>query len=121
MPCRTCGSPLAADQRYCLECGARNGPPRLDWKAMVVGIEADEAGAPAVAEHDDGAGPGLPAPRIAAALVLGILALGVVLGHAAGPAAGAADAGGRSNVTILARATPAPPAAAVAPLVAPPT
>ncbi|MCW2986543.1 MAG: hypothetical protein JWR63_4113, partial [Conexibacter sp.] len=83
MDCRPCGSPLAADQRYCLECGARNGPPRLDWKAMVAG-----AGAPAgSAEQADDVGPGLPSPRVAAALVLGVLAFGVVAGHAAGPGA----------------------------------
>jgi hypothetical protein len=27
-PCATCGAPLAADQRYCLACGARRGPGR---------------------------------------------------------------------------------------------
>src|SRR5690242_21725256 len=103
MDCRTCGSPLAADQRYCLECGARNGPPRLDWKAMV-------APAAPADEQVEAVGPGLPSPRVAAALVLGVLAFGVVLGNAAGPGAPAADAGGRSNLTILAQA----PAAAVA-------
>jgi hypothetical protein len=115
MPCRTCGSPLAADQRYCLECGERHGAPRLDWKTMVVGSAAD---APVVdgelGEHDDGVGPGLPSPRIAAALVLGVLAFGVVLGNAAGPGTTAADAGGRANVTIL-TAAPAAPAAIPAP------
>ncbi|HEV7495068.1 alkaline phosphatase family protein [Baekduia sp.] len=122
MPCRTCGSPLAADQRYCLECGERNGAPRLDWKTMVVG---SAAGAPvadsARTEHDDGVGPGLPTPRIAAALVLGVLAFGVVVGHAAGPGATTADAGGRANVAILAAAPvlpaaiPAPPPAVTTP------
>ena len=29
--CAECGSPLAADQRYCLNCGARRGDPRLDY------------------------------------------------------------------------------------------
>src|SRR5690349_11286424 len=101
MDCRTCGSPLAADQRYCLECGARNGPPRLDWKAMV-------APAAPADEQVEAVGPGLPSPRVAAALVLG---------NAAGPGAPAADAGGRSNLTILAQA----PAAAVAPPAAAPS
>jgi hypothetical protein len=27
--CPSCGSPLAADQRYCLNCGQRRGDPRL--------------------------------------------------------------------------------------------
>jgi len=107
MSCRTCGSPLAAGQRYCLECGERNGAPRVDWKAMVIGSAAE---AP-VTEHDDGVGPGLPTPRIAAALVLGVLAFGVVVGNAAGPGATAAGAGGRANVTILAAAPVAPVAA----------
>jgi hypothetical protein len=112
-PCRTCGSPLAADQRYCLECGERDGPPRLDWKAMAMA----PAGAKApVAEQDDGVGPGLPSPRVAAALVLGVLAFGAVLGNAAGP--DAADAGGRPRMTIVASAAPAvaaPPAPVPAP------
>jgi hypothetical protein len=118
MPCRTCGSPLAADQRYCLECGERNGAPRLDWKSMVVGSAAAPVTRDARAEHDDGVGPGLPAPRIAAALVLGVLAFGVIVGNAAGPGATAAGAGGRANVTILAAApvAPAPVPAAPAPV-----
>jgi hypothetical protein len=120
MPCRTCGSPLAADQRYCLECGERHGAPRLDWKAMVVGTAAVDA---PLAEQDDGIGPGLPTPRIAAALVLGVLAFGVVVGHAAGPGATPADAGGRANVTILAAAPvmPAPPVPAPGPAAWPTT
>jgi hypothetical protein len=109
MPCRSCRSSLAADQRYCLECGTRNGPARLDWRALTV---------PPAATPPD-AGPGLPSPRLAAALVTGALAFGVVLGHAVGPGAGAADAGGRPNVTIL-QPGQAPPVLATAPLGAPP-
>jgi hypothetical protein len=121
MPCRTCGSPLATDQRYCLQCGERNGATRLDWKAMVVG---SAAGAPvpdnAPAEHDDVVGPGLPTPRIAAALVLGVLAFGVVAGNAAGPGAAAAGAGGRADVTILAAAPVTPRSAPTATTPQPP-
>lgn len=29
--CRSCGSPLAADQRYCLECGSRRGETRVGF------------------------------------------------------------------------------------------
>lgn len=32
-PCGDCGSPLAADQRYCLSCGARRGGPRVPFEA----------------------------------------------------------------------------------------
>jgi phosphatidylinositol-3-phosphatase len=116
MPCRTCGSPLAAGQRYCLECGDRNGPPRLDWRAMVTGETVTDA----VAEQDDGVGPGLPSPRVAAALVLGVLAFGVAVGNAATP--DRAAAGGRPPWTLVAQAqapaiaaTPAPVPAEPAP------
>jgi hypothetical protein len=127
MPCRSCGSPLAADQRYCLECGSRNGMPRLDWKTMVVGSAVASPDARVAALPDDGAvaqapgerlGPGLPSPRIAAALTLGVLAFGVVVGQAAGPGTSPADAGGRRNLTIVANAAPAA-AVAPAPPVAP--
>jgi hypothetical protein len=69
-----------------------------------------------------GFGFGLPAPRVAAALVLGVLAFGVVVGDAAGPGASAADAGGRRGLTIVAGAAPAAlPAPAVAPVPEPPS
>lgn len=31
-PCEQCGSPLATDQRYCLNCGKRRGAPRVDYR-----------------------------------------------------------------------------------------
>ena len=31
-PCAECGAPLAADQRYCLNCGKRRGDPRVDYE-----------------------------------------------------------------------------------------
>lgn len=34
-PCRECGAPLAADQRYCLHCGKRRGEPRIDFKSQI--------------------------------------------------------------------------------------
>jgi hypothetical protein len=32
-PCRSCAAPLAADQRYCVNCGQRRGEPRVDFRA----------------------------------------------------------------------------------------
>ncbi|MCW3022636.1 MAG: hypothetical protein JWR30_1958, partial [Conexibacter sp.] len=95
LSCRTCRSPLADDQRYCLECGERHGAPRLDWRAMVTAGGAGVPGpfvigmadAPAAPAARPGFGLGLPTPRVAAALVLGVLAFGVVVGDAAGPGA----------------------------------
>ncbi|HEV7752900.1 MAG TPA: alkaline phosphatase family protein [Baekduia sp.] len=127
LSCRTCRSPLADDQRYCLECGERQGAPRLDWRAMLgeagepepfaIGMAAPAPGAGA----RPGFGLGLPTPRVAAALVLGVLAFGVVVGDAAGPGASAADAGRQRGLTIVAGAAPAAlPAPVVAPVPEPP-
>ena len=33
-PCEECGAPLAADQRYCLNCGRRRGGPRVDYRQL---------------------------------------------------------------------------------------
>jgi hypothetical protein len=38
--CPSCGGPLAADQRYCLECGQRRGDPRLPFMDAVVLMDA---------------------------------------------------------------------------------
>jgi hypothetical protein len=34
-PCAGCGIPLAADQRYCLNCGQRRDGPRVDYRAYL--------------------------------------------------------------------------------------
>jgi hypothetical protein len=54
-PCPACGAPLAADQRYCLECGQRRGEARVDYRQHLVG-------APSA-----GASPPSPEPQTAAA------------------------------------------------------
>ena len=38
--CASCGAPMAADQRYCLECGRRRGDPRLPFMDAVVLMDA---------------------------------------------------------------------------------
>ncbi len=38
--CPSCGAVLAADQRYCLECGHRRGDPRLPFMDAVVLMDA---------------------------------------------------------------------------------
>jgi hypothetical protein len=86
---------------------------------MVAPAALDLPAGPVADAQEPATGPGLPTPRTAAALVLGVLACGVVLGHSAGPGATAADAGGRPNLTILAAAPQplaTPPAAPVAPV-----
>jgi hypothetical protein len=38
--CPSCGNDMAADQRYCLECGHRRGDPRLPFMDAVVFMDA---------------------------------------------------------------------------------
>lgn len=38
--CGSCGTPMAGDQRYCLQCGERRGEPRLPFMDAVVLMEA---------------------------------------------------------------------------------
>ncbi|HWI70752.1 MAG TPA: hypothetical protein VNT55_02270, partial [Baekduia sp.] len=44
--CGECSAPLHDDQRYCLQCGARHGAPRVDPLAAL-GFEPDVAAPPA--------------------------------------------------------------------------
>ena len=79
-PCRDCGAPLAADQRYCLECGRRRGDARLPFKELMEDRIRRETAVPArppappplrerVTPVYAGAGVGL----LALALLFGIL------------------------------------------------
>jgi hypothetical protein len=34
-PCQGCGAPLAADQRYCVNCGKRRAGPRVDYRDLM--------------------------------------------------------------------------------------
>jgi hypothetical protein len=97
MTCSSCGAALADDQRYCLNCGQRQGEPRVDFRQH---LEAKEAPAkptapPGVAAAPGGAAPETPpqkpqrdyAPLAAAGgiAVLGIMLLiGVLIGRGTG-------------------------------------
>lgn len=107
MTARTCDHPIAAGQRYCLVCGEACAPQRVDWRALIRDVPplaTDRIGPPVAAP-----GPRLPTPRTAAALVLGMLGFGVLVGGAAGPAA----AGGQPRQLIIV-ALPTPEATAPA-------
>ncbi len=94
--CTACGSMMATDQRYCLECGKRKGDPRTEFASYLNGAgELPEATAPAA----NGSGPTEPVatepapdtrperevtPLMAAAGLAGlavILLLGVLIGR----------------------------------------
>jgi hypothetical protein len=97
-PCRSCGAPLAADQRYCLECGAR----RTEMSSVLLGGPPRSQAGPPTA-------PTPPAPAVeqraawqrnnALTLIAGVgvlmlaMGVGVLIGRAGGskPAQGAAQ------------------------------
>jgi hypothetical protein len=45
-PCGGCGAALAADQRYCLNCGRRRSGPRVDYRTYLVPEENGAQGPP---------------------------------------------------------------------------
>jgi hypothetical protein len=77
--CEQCGWPLAADQRYCLNCGRRRGEARVDYERRLSGTRpATNGAAPAAAAPVQ---QWTPAFAILAIALLGVmLLLGVLIG-----------------------------------------
>lgn len=96
MTCPSCGAALADDQRYCLNCGQRQGEPRVDFRQHLEKDAVPQASPPAgIAPPPNGAAPEPPpqkpqrdyAPLAAAGgiAVLGIMLLiGVLIGRGTG-------------------------------------
>ena len=103
--CEQCGSALATDQRYCLNCGWRRGETRVDYEQRLNGgvqPAAGVAGATAVAQNPQWT----PAFAILAIALLGVmLLLGVLIGKK----------GNNNTQTVAAQAAPTTTAAAAAP------
>jgi len=114
--CGDCGSRLACDQRYCVECGTRRGPlsPAL---AQLIGVTPDdEVGRAAqIADElaDEEASPrveiGMPSPLVAGLAVMALLAMGVLLGSAVSPVQ---ESGADTPVLVAVTHSPAPAAPA---------
>jgi hypothetical protein len=96
--CSECGAAFSAEERYCLECGARRGELPAAIAARIAtlvnrdrgpatgpapgdGGAAKEAAAAAAKKNDDDES-WLSSPRAAAAAVIAMLGLGVLLGSA---------------------------------------
>jgi hypothetical protein len=102
-PCRECGAPLAADQRYCLNCGKRRGEPRIDFqdRVPVAGPTSANGSAPAQSQPSaDGSQPppGEKGPQrdyTPLAAVGGIAVLGIML--LIGVLIGKGDSGGTAT------------------------
>lgn len=87
--CSRCHAQLAVDQRYCLNCGARRGAPRIDFTAFwapTLATAASQLGAPPQRAAK------VPSRRLSCVLAGGVLALGVVAGVAIGPGGGSGEA-----------------------------
>lgn len=82
-PCRECGAPLSADQRYCLNCGARRSDARVDYRRYMQqqGSSPEQANASGFAAASSGAEEPAKQQRdyTPLAAVGGIAVLGVML------------------------------------------
>jgi hypothetical protein len=75
-PCASCGAPLAGDQRYCLECGARRAQARLPFREILAtGGGPPAAPAAVAAPAQEG-----PPARSGLAFLAGLLCLLAALG-----------------------------------------
>lgn len=99
-PCGGCGVPLAADQRYCLNCGRRRSGPRVDYRTYLIpeenGAQAPPPPAPP-APAPDGVDPDPPKPErdyaplaaVGGIALLGLMLLvGVLIGKGGGEPSG---------------------------------
>ena len=106
-PCSSCGAQLASDQRYCVECGQRVGPPlALPYALRAAGAEPPNAAGRRVLR--------LPLPPEMAGLFAALaLGFGVVLGTAISPnLAGIIAAPSPTVVAEAPPETPSTPASA---------
>ena len=91
--CANCGAPLAGDQRYCVECGARRGKPRFSAESLATSTAHAAPSTPGVPPR------GAPRRGTATTLIAGVATLllamgvGVLIGH-----------NGRSSVSTRASA-----------------
>ena len=95
--CDECGATLVEDQRYCLQCGARRGLPRLDFTAywkVAPPSDGDAGGSTAPSGGGDAretqgssqaTRSSAPSRRLGALLLAAVLAGGILAGAALGP------------------------------------
>jgi uncharacterized OB-fold protein len=104
--CEQCGSVLATDQRYCLNCGRRRGESRVDYEQRLNGGTYTPNGATATAAASGTQQQWTPAFAILAIALLGVfLLLGVLIGKK----------GNNNTQTVAAQAAPTTTSAAAAP------
>jgi hypothetical protein len=108
--CAHCHAALAADQRYCLNCGLRRGGERVPYRELLAGESTPPDPAPAIpAPASPPAASARAVSPLGAAVILGLLLLSVLLGAVIG-----ASRGGGDPVVVGGSAAPAQAAAAPA-------
>jgi hypothetical protein len=114
--CPECGSALAADQRYCLNCGWRRGEPRVDYQSRILGGgQPATAGAPAATTAPSNP-QWSPVVAIGAIALLGVfLLLGVLIGKKGNDTTQTVAAQSAPTTTTATAPTSTTPTAAAAP------
>lgn len=106
--CAGCGAAFSGDQRYCLGCGARRGPLPPAIAARLAATLSRGRGQATPAKLGSGkpaSGWSPPSPRVAAVLVMCMLAFGVVLGSGTSQLAQSA---GLTSVVLEVASSPPP-------------
>lgn len=89
-PCRECGAPLAADQRYCLNCGRRRGEPRIDFRQYEAPAPQSPESTPSPPAEEKPTRDYTPLAAVGGIAVLGVMLLiGVLIGKGEGGTAAA--------------------------------
>jgi hypothetical protein len=113
--CPQCGSALAADQRYCLNCGHRRGEARVDYETQILqGGQPAMAGGPAPAASSNPQWS--PIVAIGAIALLGVfLLLGVLIGKKDNNTTQTVAAQAAPTTTSAAAAAPTPTTSSATP------
>jgi hypothetical protein len=81
--CAGCETALASDQRYCLQCGMRNGQPRIDFTAFWKSSSGHAPEGSALTARASALR--APSRLLSAVIAAGVLSAGIALGAGMGP------------------------------------
>jgi hypothetical protein len=105
-PCASCGAPLAGDQRYCLECGARRAQARIAFREILASEGPPPRAPLAVAATGDRTPSGV-AFLVGLVCLLLALGVGVLIGRSGNDTPTAAAPAAAPQVISVGGAAPA--------------
>lgn len=103
-PCRSCGSAVAADQRYCLDCGQRSPAGRVPFAETLAPASEAAITAAAAGAAKPAIGPGLAAAIVCLAVLF--LGTGVLIGRSGSSDRGQVVAAPQTVTTVQAGGDP---------------